>query len=72
MSNVRTAGDAMRRLEELEAQINGKKVDPSAEAKKQAAAYNAAFWETMHTGIPPERFEGGQRWFRRLPGSRHL
>jgi len=52
MSNVRTVAEAMRRLEELQAQITGKKVDPSAEAKKQAAAYNAAFWETMHTGMP--------------------
>lgn len=59
MSNVRTAAEAMRRLEELEAQINGKKVDPSAEAKKQAAAYNAAFWETMHTGMPQNGLKVG-------------
>ena len=59
MSNVRTAADAMRRLEELEAQITGKKVDPSAEAKKQAAAYNAAFWETMHTGMPQNSLKAG-------------
>lgn len=59
MSNVRTAADAMRRLEELEAQITGKKVDPSAEAKKQAAAYNAAFWEHMHTGMPQNGLKAG-------------
>lgn len=59
MSNVRTAAEAMRRLEELEAQINGKKVDPSAEAKKQAVAYNAAFWETMHTGMPQNGLKVG-------------
>lgn len=47
-----TAADAMRRLEELAAEISGKKADPSAEAKKMAAAYNAAFWDTMHTGMP--------------------
>lgn len=52
MSNVRTAADAMRRLEELAAEISGKKADPSAEAKKKAAAYNTAFWDTMHTGMP--------------------
>ena len=59
MSNVRTAAEAMRRLEELEAQINGKKVDPSAEAKKQAVAYNAVFWETMHTGMPQNGLKVG-------------
>ena len=59
MSNVRTAAEAMRRLEELEAQITGKKVNPSAEAKKQAAAYNAAFWETMHTGMPQNSLKVG-------------
>lgn len=59
MSNVRTAAEAMRRLEELEAQITGKKVDPSAEAKKQAAAYNAAFWEHMHTGMPQNGLKAG-------------
>ena len=52
MSNVRNADEAIRRLEEMEAQWSGKKADPSAEAKKQATAYNAAFWETMHTGMP--------------------
>ena len=38
MSNVRSADEAIRRLEEMEAQWSGKKADPSAEAKKQAAA----------------------------------
>lgn len=47
-----TAADAMRRLDEMAAEFSGKKVDPSAEAKKKAAAYNAAFWDTMHTGMP--------------------
>ena len=59
MSNVRTAAEAMRRLEELEAQITGKRVDPSAEAKKQATAYNAAFWEHMHTGMPQNGLKAG-------------
>lgn len=59
MSKVRTADEALRRLEELETQITGKKVDPSAEAKKQAAAYNAAFWETMHTGMPQNSLKEG-------------
>lgn len=59
MNKVKTAEEAMRRLEELQAQITGKKVDPSAEAKKQAAAYNAAFWEHMHTGMPQNGLKAG-------------
>ena len=59
MSNVRNADEAIRRLEEMEAQWSGKKADPSAEAKKQAAAYNAAFWETMHTGMPQNSLKVG-------------
>ena len=47
-----TAADAMRRLEEMAEEFSGKKADSSAEAKKKAAAYNAAFWDTMHTGMP--------------------
>lgn len=59
MSNVRTAADAMRRLEELAAEISGKKPDPSAEARKQAEAYNTAFWEIMHTGMPQNSLKVG-------------
>ena len=59
MSNVRTAADAMRRLEELAAEISGKKPDPSAEARKQAEAYNTAFWEIMHTGMPQNSLKAG-------------
>lgn len=59
MSNVRTAVDAMRRLEELAAEISGKKPDPSAEARKQAEAYNTAFWEIMHTGMPQNGLKVG-------------
>lgn len=59
MSNVRTAADAMRRLEELAAEISGKKTDPSAEARKQAEAYNAAFWEIMHTGMTQDSLKVG-------------
>lgn len=59
MSKLRNADEAIRRLEEMEAQWSGKKADPSAEAKKQAAAYNAAFWETMHTGMPQNSLKVG-------------
>ena len=43
MKNDFTAADAMRRLEEMAEEFSGKKADSSAEAKKQATAYNAAF-----------------------------
>ena len=46
MSNIKTAAEAMQRLEELKLEITGKKPDPTAEAKKQAAAYSTAFWDT--------------------------
>ena len=59
MSKLRSADEAIRRLEEMEAQWSGKKADPSAEAKKQAAAYNAAFWDTMHTGHTNSGLKGG-------------
>lgn len=56
---MRTVEGVLRRLEEMEAEFTGKKAGPSAEAKKQAAAYNAAFWETMHTGIPQNSLKEG-------------
>ena len=59
MSKLRSADEAIRRLEEMESQWSGKKADPSAEAKKQAAAYNAAFWDTMHTGHTNSGLKGG-------------
>lgn len=59
MNEVRSAADAIRRLDEMAAEFSGKKVDPSAEAKKQAAAYNAAFWEHMHTGMPQNGLKAG-------------
>ena len=37
MSRLRSADEALRRLEEMAAQFDGKKVDPSAEEKKKAA-----------------------------------
>ena len=52
MKNDFTAADAMRRLEEMAMEFNSKKAEPSSEDKKQAAAYNVAFWDTMHTGMP--------------------
>ena len=59
MNEIRSAADAIRRLDEMAAEFSGKKVDPSAEAKKKAAAYNAAFWDTMHTGMPQNGMKGG-------------
>ena len=43
MKNKLNIAESMQRLNELAVEISGKKPDPSAEAKSQAAAYNAAF-----------------------------
>ncbi len=59
MNATINVNEAIRRLEEMKAQWSGKKAEPSAEAKKQAAAYNAAFWETMHTGMPQNGLKVG-------------
>lgn len=59
MSNIKTAAEAMQRLEELKLEITGKKPESTAEAKKRAAAYRTAFWETMHTGMPTNALKAG-------------
>lgn len=59
MSNVRSVDEAKRRLDEMAAEFSGKKPDSSAEAKKKAEAYNIAFWETMHTGMPQNSMKEG-------------
>ena len=59
MSNVRSVDEAKRRLDEMAAEFSGKKPDLSAEAQKKAEAYNAAFWETMHTGMPQNSMKEG-------------
>lgn len=59
METVITTDEAIRRLDEMAASFNGKKTEPTAEAKKQAAAYNAAFWEHMHTGLPQNSLRVG-------------
>lgn len=59
MSNVRSVDEAKRRLDEMAAEFSGKKPDLSAEAQKKAEAYNTAFWETMHTGMPQNNMKEG-------------
>lgn len=59
MSNIKTAAEALRRLEELAVEMSGKKPDPTAVAKKLEAAYSTAFWDTMHTGMPTNALKAG-------------
>ncbi len=59
MSKNITVDEARKRLEELAAEISGKKATPTAEDKKIAAAYNTAFWENMHTGMPQSALKAG-------------
>ncbi len=59
MSNVRTAADAMRRRKNWLLRSAARNPDPSVEARKQAEAYNTAFWEIMHTGMPQNSLKAG-------------
>ena len=59
MKNTRTYEEVRQRLDEMAEEIFGKKPDPTAEEKKQAAIYNADFWDHMHTGIPQNSLKAG-------------
>ena len=59
MNATINVNEAIERLNAMAAEYSGKKPDPTAEAKKQAAAYNAAFWEHMHTGMPQNGLKAG-------------
>lgn len=59
MNNSRSYEELKQRLDAMYAEIHGQKVEPDAEAKKQAAVYNRAFWETMHTGMPHNELKVG-------------
>lgn len=59
MNNTRSYEELKQRLDAMSDEIHGRKVEPDAAAKKQAAAYNSAFWETMHTGMPHNELKVG-------------
>lgn len=59
MTTNRNCDELKRRLDALAEEITGKKPEPSAETLKKARVYNAAFWETMHTGMPQDALKEG-------------
>ena len=59
MNEHRSCDELMQHLDALAEELSGKKPDPSAEAIKKAKAYNTAFWDTMHTGMPQDTLKEG-------------
>ena len=59
MKTARTYEELKSRLDELSGNTVEKQTNNTAEAKKKAEAYNTAFWETMHTGMPQNTLKEG-------------
>ena len=59
MNTTRKASDLMARLEAIADTIPEKKAEKAAAAVRKAEAYNTAFWDTMHTGIPHNALKEG-------------
>lgn len=59
MKTARTYEELKSRLDELSGNTVEKQTNNTAEAKKKAKAYNTAFWETMHTGMPQNALKEG-------------
>ena len=59
MSKTRSYEELKQKLDTMAAEIHGRKTEPDAAAKKQIAAYNSAFWDTMHTGMPNNELKVG-------------
>lgn len=59
MKTARTYEELKARLDEMSGKTAEKQADKTAEAKKKAEAYNTAFWETMHTGMPQNALKEG-------------
>ena len=59
MKTARTYEELKSCLDELSGNTVEKQTNNTAEAKKKAEAYNTAFWETMHTGMPQNTLKEG-------------
>ena len=59
MSNTRTYEELKQKLDAMADEMLGRKAEPDTAAKKQIAAYNSAFWDTMHTGMPNNELKVG-------------
>ncbi len=59
MNNTRNASDLMARLDAIAENIPEIQRDKTEAAARKAAAYNTAFWDTMHTGMPHNALKEG-------------
>ena len=62
MNNFRNTDELRARLDEMKAEFDGQKKEnhlSDKAAKEKAAAYNRAFWEHMHTGMPENALREG-------------
>ena len=59
MSNVRNADELMARLDAIADTIPEIQRDKAEAAARKAAAYNTAFWDTMHSGMPHNALKEG-------------
>ncbi len=59
MSNKRTYNELMARLDAIAETIPEKKAERTAAAIRKAEAYNEAFWDTMHSGMPHNALKEG-------------
>ena len=62
MNTIRTTDELKARLDEMQAEFDVQKKDTilaGKAAKEKAAAYNRAFWEHMHTGMPENALREG-------------
>ena len=59
MSNKRTYNELMARLDAIAETIPERKAERTAAAIRKAEAYNEAFWDTMHTGMPHNALKEG-------------
>ena len=59
MNTTRKASDLMARLDAIAETIPEQKAERTAAAIRKAEAYNEAFWDTMHTGMPHNALKEG-------------
>lgn len=59
MNNTRKVTDLIARLDAIAENIPEIQRDKAAAATRKAAAYNTAFWDTMHTGMPHDALREG-------------
>ena len=59
MTNTRKVSDLMARLDAIAENIPEIQRDKAEAAARKAAAYNIAFWDTMHTGMPNNALKEG-------------